>query len=107
MPREFPRRSIDSFKKEARRWLTALRAGDAEALARLRRALPGTTAAATLRDVQLALAREHGFEGWPALKRALTPDPARSAATLAEYDAMAEALLVAYRTGTPEAMERH
>jgi hypothetical protein len=107
MPAPFPRRSIDSFKNEARRWLTALRAGDADALARLRLTLPGTASDATLRDVQLALAREHGFDGWTALKRALTPDPARNAATLAEYDAMAEALLEAYRAGTPEAMERH
>ena len=61
----------------------------------------------TLRDVQLALAREQGFDGWTALKRALEPDAARSAATLAQYDDMAEALLEAYRTGTPEAMERH
>ena len=57
--------------------------------------------------MQLALAREQGFDGWTALKRALEPDPARSAATLAQYDDMAEALLDAYRTGTPEAMERH
>ena len=57
--------------------------------------------------MQLALAREQGFDGWTALKRALEPDPARSAATLAEYNDMAEALLDAYRAGTPEAMERH
>jgi hypothetical protein len=107
MPAPFPRRTLDSLKNEARRWLAALRAGDAAARARLRQILPEAAAAPTLRDVQLALAREHGFAGWTALKRAIEPDPARSAATLAEYDAMAEALLEAYRTGTPEAMERH
>jgi hypothetical protein len=42
-----------------------------------------------------------------ALKRALTPDPSASARTDDQYEAMAEALLEAYRTGTPEAMERH
>jgi hypothetical protein len=107
MPAPFPRRTLDSLKNEARRWLTALRAGDATARTRLRQILPDAAAAPTLRDVQLALAREHGFEGWTALKRAIEPDPARSAATLAEYEAMADAMLAAYRTGTPEAMERH
>lgn len=107
MPAPFPRRSPDSLKNEARRWLKALLAGDADARARLRAALPPPPSAPTLRDVQLALAREHGFDGWSALKRALTPDPARSAATLAQYQTMADALLDAYRTGTPEAMERH
>jgi hypothetical protein len=107
MPAPFPRRSLDSLKNEARRWLRGLHAADPDARARLRAALPEAPAAPTLRDVQLALAREHGFQGWPALKRALTPDPARSAATLAHYQAMADALLEAYRTGTPEAMERY
>ena len=107
MPRELPRRTLDSLKNDARRGLKALQAGDAEARARLRAVVPQPPAAPTLRDVQLALAREHGFDGWTALKRALTPDAARSAATLARYEAMAEALLGAYRTGTPAAMERH
>jgi len=107
MPHPFARRTLASLKKDARRWLTALAAGDPEARARLRRILPGGPDAPTLRDVQLALAREQGFDGWTALKRALEPDPVRSAATLAQYDDMAEALLDAYRTGTPEAMERH
>ena len=107
MPHPFARRTLASLKKDARRWLTALAAGEPEARARLRRILPDAPDAPTLRDVQLALAREQGFDGWTALKRALEPDPARSAATLAQYDDMAEALLDAYRTGTPEAMERH
>ena len=107
MPHPFARRTLASLKKDARRWLAALAAGDPDARARLRRILPDAPDAPTLRDVQLALAREQGFDGWTALKRALEPDPARSAATLAQYDDMAEALLDAYRTGTPEAMERH
>ena len=108
MSDEFPRRrNLDSLKKEARRWLSALRENAGEARARLARALPAAPATPTLRDVQLALAREHGFPGWAALKHALTPDPSSSARTLVAYEAMADALLEAYRTGTPEAMERH
>jgi hypothetical protein len=108
MVHEFPRRrNLDSLRKEAKRWLAALRDNAADARARLARALPDAPPSPTLRDVQLALAREHGFPGWAALKEALTPDPSASARTVGQYEAMAEALLEAYRTGTPEAMERH
>jgi hypothetical protein len=107
MPHPFARRTLASLKKDARRWLIALAAGESEARARLHRILPDAPDTPTLRDVQLALAREQGFGGWTALKGALAPDPLRSAATLAQYDDMAQALLHAYRTGTPEAMERH
>jgi hypothetical protein len=108
MSSEFPRRrSLDSLKKEAKRWLAALGQNTGEARARLARVLPDAPRIPTLRDVQLALAREHGFPGWAALKHALTPDPSASARSLVAYEAMAEALLEAYRTGTPEAMERH
>ena len=103
-----PRRGLESLKKEAKRWLSALRDHDADARARLERALPNPPATATLRDVQHALAREHGFAGWTALKdaveRTLMPGPHKG---LALYETKADALLAAYRTGTPEAMERH
>ena len=108
MSDEFPRRrNLESLKKEAKRWLAALADNAGDARVRLARALPGAPAIPTLRDVQLALAREHGFPGWTALKRALTPDPSASARTLVAYEAMADALLEAYCSGTPEAMERH
>lgn len=105
-----PRRSLESLKKEAKRWLDALRANAADARARLERTLHDAPAVPTLRDVQRALAREHGFPGWAALKaaiEALATRHADGARALAQYEAMAEALLVAYGTGTPEAMERH
>jgi ankyrin repeat protein len=60
--------SLDNLKKEAKRWLKALRSGDAEAHARLRRAFPDVPPEPGLRDVQHALAREHGLAGWTALK---------------------------------------
>ena len=109
MSDELPRRrrSLDSLKKEAKRWLDDLRANAAGARARLQRALPNVPAAPTLRDVQHALAHEHGFPGWAALKQALASDRAASGRAFAEFEAMAEALLDAYRTGASEAMERH
>ena len=106
-PPEFRRRTLESLKKEARQWHTAVQAAEPDAVARLRRILPAAPAHPTLRDVQLALAREQGFSGWTDLKRALAPDRAGSMRSLHLYEEMAEALLEAYRTGTPEAMERH
>jgi hypothetical protein len=106
-----PRRSIDSLKKEAKRWLRELGAGDPEARARLQRAYPAAPPSPTLRDVQHALAREHGFPGWTAMieavERSLEAAHHAGAEALALYEAKAEALLDAYRTGSPEAMERH
>lgn len=66
-----PQTSLDNLKKEAKRWLKALRANDPEARTRFERALPHTPDHPVLRDVQRALALEYGFAGWPALKRAL------------------------------------
>ena len=68
------RSSLDSLKKEAKRWLSALRDADPEALARLKQALPGASPTAGLREVQQALAREYGFESWAALKLQLADE---------------------------------
>ena len=61
---------VDTLRKEAKRWLKAVRAGDGAALARLAEALGSRPAEPGLRDVQLALAREHGLAGWSELKAA-------------------------------------
>jgi hypothetical protein len=66
-----PHTSIESLRKEAKSWLEALRAGDPAARARLRAALPDAPDAPGLRDVQLAVAREHGLPGWSALRQRL------------------------------------
>jgi ankyrin repeat protein len=63
--------NLETLKKEAKRWLKALRDGDADARARLLAATPDAPDVPSLRDIQLALAREHGFPGWTELKRAL------------------------------------
>ena len=61
--------TLDNFKKEAKRWLKALRAERSAARERrLKRAYPTALADPGLRDVQHALAREHGHESWIALK---------------------------------------
>jgi len=101
------RRSLESLKKEAKRWLDALRRNIPEARTRLERVTPDALPQPTLRDVQHALALEHGFSGWTELKRKLTATADEITRALGQFEDMAEALLEAYRTGTPEAMERH
>jgi len=101
------RRTLDSLKNEARRWLKQLRAANPRARERFDRALPGASGTPTLRDVQLALAREHGFSGWKDAIEKIGAERAAGALSMARYEAAAAALLDAYRTGAPEAMERH
>jgi len=94
-----PGTTLENLKREAKRWLKALRADVAEARARLERALPHAPAIPTLRDVQHALAIEFGLSGWTALKeRVGTQSPTR------QYERVAEAVVVAYRTPDPSAM---
>ncbi|HEU4616889.1 MAG TPA: ankyrin repeat domain-containing protein [Gammaproteobacteria bacterium] len=76
-----PRSNLDSLRKEAKRWLKAIEAGDAEAIARYAAALstpadkanPSETLERSekpkLREIQHALAREHGLPSWAALKQ--------------------------------------
>lgn len=58
---------LESLKKQAKRWLKAIRAGDPDSIARFRRANPEAPSSPILRDVQHALARERGFDGWRSL----------------------------------------
>src|SRR2546426_386631 len=62
---------LHTLKKEAKRWLKAVRANDEPARARLTRAYPQAPAEPGLRDIQHALALEHGLPGWTALKDTL------------------------------------
>ena len=91
--------TLDNLKKEARRWLKALRANDAAARERLQRMYPKLSGSPVLRDVQHALALEYGLENWKDLKLALQ----RSAA--AKYQQAAEDFVHAYEGDAP-ALER-
>jgi len=73
-----PHPDLEWLRKQARRLLRAAHEGDADALARFR-AIPqfaslgdaALRARVQLTDAQHAIAREHGAESWPALKRAV------------------------------------
>jgi len=63
--------SLETLRKDAKRWLRALRDNDAKARERLHAAWPEAPAQPVLRDVQYALAREFGLENWTAFRTAL------------------------------------
>ena len=93
--------SLDNIRREAKRWLKALREQNHTAWARLRAVHPRSPEQPVLRDVQHALAREHGFENWPAFTRALGTNLA-----VQQFDRLASDLVVAYDRGDPDAMQR-
>jgi hypothetical protein len=103
--------ALENLRKEARRWLKLLRAGDAAARSRFERAYPVGPAAPVLRDVQHALARESGHESWKALKLALEKPadvgaPVPHVRTAGEYDRLAADLTAAFNTKDDAALER-
>ncbi len=84
MPRSLsPNSTLETLRREARRWLKSIAAGDADSAARFRSAFPDHSGAPKLREVQQALAREHGFPSWAALKQEIE-DRARSHAERVE-----------------------
>ena len=90
MPRQLSSAtSLETLKKEAKRRLRALRENDA---------------GATLREVQLALAREYGFDGWSALKARVAEIEAARGASPAEVPL--QALLRAAERGDAAAVAR-
>jgi hypothetical protein len=84
--------TLENLRKSARRRLKALRADDVDAHARLKRADPNAPSNPALRDVQHALAREHGHKSWIDLRRALNDGKRRGATTpdADQYDALAK-----------------
>jgi Leucine Rich Repeat (LRR) protein len=94
-----PRTTLENLKREAKRWLKALRANVAESRTRLQRVLPNAPEQPTLRDVQRALALEHGLLAWTDLKtRVGQSTPMR------HYETVADALVTAYQTGEDSPM---
>jgi ankyrin repeat protein len=63
--------NLEFLRKQAKALLKRCRAGDTQALSRIRAQLPKLSDAATVKlaDVQHALARERGYSNWAALKR--------------------------------------
>ena len=68
-----PRPSLEYERKEERKLLRRLRAGEADVIARARALHPALSAShperIRLADAQLVIAREYGFRSWPRLVR--------------------------------------
>jgi ankyrin repeat protein len=77
--------TLENLKKQAKRWLKALREDNAAARERLQYAHPNAPAKPVLRDVQYALAREYGQNGWKELKQVLESRPAQHSETPATH----------------------
>jgi hypothetical protein len=58
------RPSLDSLRKQAKKLVRDIVAGDAAAIARARAQMPKAELPLSQRDAQLVLAREYGFQGW-------------------------------------------
>jgi len=125
-----PKTQLETLRKDAKRWLKALRAGDPAARTRLLAAWPKAPADAGLRDLQHALALEYGQESWAALKAAIDDlaierqtraeriaqilrhgwdgEPAIARRILKRYPDLArDSLFTAAACGDLEAVERH
>jgi len=95
--------TLDNLRREAKRWLKALREGEPEAQERFRSAYPNHTGTPVLRDVQHALAREHGLENWKELKLAV--QQATRSRTREAYNQAARDFVSSYG-GDVSALER-
>jgi hypothetical protein len=67
--------SLEQLRKRARELLRAHRAGQPQALARLREHHPHPGDAIRLADAQVVVAREHGFATWPRPEPPSTSSP--------------------------------
>lgn len=95
--------TLDNLRREAKRWLKALRENEPGACERFERANPKHSGTAVLRDVQYALACEHGFKNWKELNVAL--QHAERSRTTKAYEQAARDFVDAYN-GDATALER-
>src|SRR5690242_17013386 len=66
-----PHPSFESIRKQAKKLVRQVAAGNPDAVARVHSQLPAPNLPLSLRDAQLVLAREYGFAGWQDLRAAV------------------------------------
>jgi ankyrin repeat protein len=95
------RPSLEQYKKQAKEFLHACKAGDRDALARVRKWHPRfdklkeselQAGAFVLADTQLTLAREHGFESWPKFAKHIQ-ELARENSPVSRFELAADAIV--------------
>ena len=113
MPRKLTSaNSVDNLKRDAKRWLRALRAGDGTARAHFQRTYSDGPENPGLRDLQHALAREYGFDNWVALTEAVEKLRASDSApeerkyTVEAYEQLAHDLVAAFNDKDEAALQR-
>jgi ankyrin repeat protein len=86
--------NLDQYKKQAKDLLRAFKAGDPEALERLRRWHPRGPAVGspTLSDAQWVLARAHAFPSWPKFAESIR-DLGQEDSTFAKFEQAADAIV--------------
>lgn len=96
------RSTLETIRRQAKRWLKEIEAGDGEAIARFRKLIPNHAGVAKLREVQHALARDYGLSNWAALKQELAAREAaaRGHAALVALFLEKSALRYGVRPGT-------
>ncbi|MCC7053188.1 MAG: hypothetical protein IT355_07950 [Gemmatimonadaceae bacterium] len=105
-----PQPSLEFEKKQARRLLRQLQAGDPQALARAQARHPsfpaGTPDRATLSEAQLIIAREYGFSSWPrfsrylsTLERGISANRSLNLGDAQSYEREAQRLLMMHKHG--------
>lgn len=97
-----PRSNLETIRRQAKRWLKEIEAGDGEAIARFRKLIPNHAGKPKLREVQHALARDYGQANWAALKQELAAREvaARGHAALVALFLEKSALRYGVRPGT-------
>ncbi|MBN9470885.1 MAG: hypothetical protein J0J10_19125 [Bosea sp.] len=97
-----PRSNLETIRRQAKRWLKEIEAGDGAALARWH--AQNQTRLPKLREVQHAIAREYGFVGWTALKQELAARElaARGKAAIVALFLEKSALRYGVRPGTQQ-----
>jgi hypothetical protein len=109
-----PVERVEHHRKAAKELLRAARAGQADAIGRLRDALGPLPAEVRLADAQGAIAREHGHASWAAFRRDIerqVVEPLRPVARLgpvdpARFEGAAAALLRRLVVGDEQARQR-
>jgi hypothetical protein len=93
------RPSLEQLRKQAKDLLKDVRAGDAAATERVRLILNREPDTPTLSDAQFVVAREYGFDHWPALARHVD---SVNPPGLGRFDALASELAAAYTSASIE-----
>ena len=107
MVRRFPARpSFSSLRKQAKQILKRQREGDRAVLELIQLHHPRPSAFSSLRDAQLVLAREYGFENWAKLKEQIESGAPASGSVDSKVDQFLDLACLNYEADSPRRFQR-